>query len=274
VRLAVVLAVPVLGACGGASAAPVHRGPPGPLVGARMAAHSGLRLLVANNPPFVLDVDSGRVTPVAGLPPRHGSRVVTVAANGRDADIRLDPGGTYRLRRGTLHATPGAGPRRPAGRYAVRIKRPLTVLDRRTGATRRIPWPSTVRLADDVVPAPDGRTFALGFADPAYHATGTQLSDIWLLDAPTGRLTHVPGFPAVLHLKLESYAWTPDGGLVVLAEDRVALYRPGAERIAVKRLRVPTRTGGSDAFIVWCSVHRAVSGTRARPTCMSGRMAP
>jgi hypothetical protein len=133
----------------------------------------------------------------------------------------------------------------------VRIRRPLTIVDRRTGATRRVPWPGRIGGLDEVVPAPDGRTFAVSFGDPAYHATGTQVADVWLLDAPTGRFTHVPGFPAALHLKFESYAWTPDGRLVVLAEDRVALYRPGAARIAVKRLRVPARTSGSDAFIVW-----------------------
>jgi hypothetical protein len=225
--------------------------PPGPLAGAPLPARTGVRLLVAGDPPFALDVDSGRVTRVSGLPPRRGPRVVSVAANARGASLRLDPGGSYRLRRGTLRATPGAGPPPRPGRYAVRIRRPLTILDRRTGATRRIAWPSPVRFADAVAPAPDGRTFALGFADPAYHATATQLSDLWLLDAPTGRLTHVPGFPAAVHLKFESYAWTPDGRLVVLAEDRVAIYRPGAPRIAVKRLRLPARDSGSDAFVSW-----------------------
>jgi hypothetical protein len=251
VRPAVVLVVPLLCACGGASAAPVHREPPGPLVGSRLPAHTGLRLLAADDPPFVLDVDSGRVTRVAGLPPPDGSRVVTVAANRAGADIRLDPGGTYRLRRGTLRATRGAGPPAPPGRYAVRMKRPLTVVDRRTGATRPVPWPGRIGGLDEVVAAPGGRTFAVSFGDPAYHATGTQVADVWLLDAPTGRFTHVPGFPAALHLKFESYAWTPDGRLAVLAEDRVALYRPGAARIAVERLRLPARTGGSDAFIMW-----------------------
>ncbi len=226
-------------------------GPPGPLRGAALPAHTGLRLLVASDPPFVLDVDSGRVMPVTGLPRRRRFRVVTVAPNRRGADIWLDPGGTYRLRRGTLHATRGAGPRPAPGRYAVRMTRPLTIVDRRTGASRRVPWPSRIRFADEVAAAPDRRTFAVGFADPAYHATGTQISDIWLLDAPTGRLTHVPGFPVAVHIKFESYAWTSDGRLVVLAPDRVAVYRPGASRIAVKRLRLPTRNSGSDAFISW-----------------------
>jgi hypothetical protein len=225
--------------------------PPGPLRGAALLGHTGVRLLVASDPPFLLDVDSGHATPVSGLPPRRGFRVVTVAASGRDARLRLDPGGSYRLRHGTLRATRGAGPPAAAGRYAVRMGRPVTIVDRRTGATRRVPSPGRIGGPDQVAAAPDGRTFALSFGDPAYHATGTQITDVWLLDAPTGRFTHVPGFPAAVHLKFESFAWLPDGRLAVLAQDRVALYRPGAPRIAVKRLRLPVRNSGSDAFIAW-----------------------
>jgi hypothetical protein len=102
-----------------------------------------------------------------------------------------------------------------------------------------------------VAAAPGGRTFALSFGDPAYHATSTQLSDLWLLDAPTGELTHVPGFPASVALKFTSAGWLPDGRLVILAEDRIAVYRPGATRLQVKRLRLPQRDGGSDGFIPW-----------------------
>jgi hypothetical protein len=35
---------------------------PQPLRGVRLQGKRGLRLLVASNPPYVLDVDSGRVT--------------------------------------------------------------------------------------------------------------------------------------------------------------------------------------------------------------------
>jgi hypothetical protein len=225
--------------------------PPGPLRGAPLSARTGVRLLVASDPPFVLDVDSGHVTRITGLPPRRGFRVVTVAANARGANLWLDPGGSYRLRRGTLRATRGAGPPTPKGRYAVRLGWPVSIVDRRTGATRRVPWPGAIGGPDEVAAAPDGRTFALSFGDPAYHATGTQITDVWLLDAPTGRFTHVPGFPAAVHLKFESFAWLPDGRLAILAQDRVALYRPGATRIEVKRLRLPARNSGSDAFIAW-----------------------
>lgn len=40
---------------------------PKPLRGVPLAGPTGLKLLVANNPPFLLDVDSGRITSVGGL---------------------------------------------------------------------------------------------------------------------------------------------------------------------------------------------------------------
>jgi hypothetical protein len=51
---------------------------PAPLHGTPLAPDTGLRLLVADEPPFVLDVDSGRVTRVRGVPP-SGLGVVWVA---------------------------------------------------------------------------------------------------------------------------------------------------------------------------------------------------
>jgi hypothetical protein len=77
--------------------------------------------------------------------------------------------------------------------------------------------------------------------------------DVWLLDARTGRLTQLPGMPAITHLKFTSFAWAPDGRLVLLAQDAgtVAVWRPGQRRLALRHLRLPPPSGGSDAFIVW-----------------------
>jgi hypothetical protein len=41
---------------------------PAPLRGVQLGRETGLRLLVADIPPFVLDVDSGRVTDVRDMP--------------------------------------------------------------------------------------------------------------------------------------------------------------------------------------------------------------
>jgi hypothetical protein len=52
-------------ACG---ASPTERlAVPKPLTGAPLAHRTGLRLLVAGDPPFVLDVDTARVTPITGI---------------------------------------------------------------------------------------------------------------------------------------------------------------------------------------------------------------
>jgi hypothetical protein len=62
---------------------------PRPLSGMRLTGATHLRLLVANDPPFVLDVDSGRVVPVSGLNVR-GQPVLSVLPVGDDAVIWLD----------------------------------------------------------------------------------------------------------------------------------------------------------------------------------------
>jgi hypothetical protein len=61
---------------------------PKPLRGVPLIGSTGLRLLVANAPPFLLDVDTGRVTRISGLKIR-GHAVVTVHAVGKDAIVRL-----------------------------------------------------------------------------------------------------------------------------------------------------------------------------------------
>jgi hypothetical protein len=121
------------------------------------------------------------------------------------------------------------------------------------GARRVLARPSAIRFADEAAAAPDGRHVALDFADPAFHGTGTQVMDVWLLDTRTGGLAQLPGMPAIAHLKSTSFAWAPDGRLVLLSQDAglVAVWRPGERRLAARRLRLPRPSGGSDAFTVW-----------------------
>ena len=69
-----------------AAAAPAE---PQPLRGVPLTGATGLRLLIAADPPFLLDVDSGRVTPVGGLDVR-GQPVLWVLAVGQDALVVLD----------------------------------------------------------------------------------------------------------------------------------------------------------------------------------------
>jgi len=57
------------------------------LQGVPLGNQTGLRLIVANDPPFVVDVDTGRVTPVPGVPSVVGGVQWVVAVAGRDAVI-------------------------------------------------------------------------------------------------------------------------------------------------------------------------------------------
>jgi hypothetical protein len=94
---------------------------------------------------------------------------------------------------------------------------------------------------------------ALGFSDPAYEGGDTQVTDVWLLDAETGRFIHLPDMPAIVSLKFTSWAWTSGRRLVFLAEtdgaNVVGIWRPSDQRIAVKRVQLPERDSGSDSFV-------------------------
>ncbi|HEY1509387.1 MAG TPA: hypothetical protein VGF93_10320 [Solirubrobacteraceae bacterium] len=263
-----------------------------PLHGAKLTGRTGLRLLVADDPPFVLDVDTGNVTRVTGVP-TGDHPVLTVEQAGRDAviwvDHRTGAPQRYVLRHGTTHAVPlasapdvgrelagqaarsrhaharlhGAQLWALAGDYALGngpgSGPPLTLTGLRTGARRRLAWPSAIRFTDEAVLAPGGRLLAVDFADPAYRATGTQVTDVWLLDPATGTWRHVPGTPASVHLKFTSFAWAPGGRLVLLAgpngpragNNVVAVWKPRQRRLALRRFVLPARTSGSDAFLIW-----------------------
>lgn len=87
---------------------------PKPLRGVPLHAATGLRLLVASSPPYLLDVDHGQITPVSGLPAvPHAA--LSVQAAGEDAVVWLDRltagrsvplADIYVIRHGTTSAEP------------------------------------------------------------------------------------------------------------------------------------------------------------------------
>jgi len=85
-RLAFLAGVTALALAAGGSAAPGLQ----PLRGVPLVGKTGLRLLIASNPPYVLDVDSGRRTQVTGVP-RSRHAVLWVQPAGSDALVVLDP---------------------------------------------------------------------------------------------------------------------------------------------------------------------------------------
>lgn len=340
---------------------------PMPLGGVPLTGATGLRLLVANDPPYLLDVDSGRVRPITGLPP--GGRPLSVRAVGEDAVVWRDStlpgkhvpsGKIYVVPRGATGATgiatawdvaasadgeavwlksysdarhctlrevslDGVERRSPrplscstrlieaaggallavgrslvdagsgrtvlrtgsggfwamAGRFALTVggdgvRGPLILTDVRAGKHWRLRYPSRISGQggrDQAVVQRNGTLLALSFSDPAYELSGTQVTDVWLLDPTTRRFRHLPDMPAAVHLKFTSMSWVSDGRLVLLAHTTqgavVAVWRPGESRIAIRRVQLPAPNSGSDSFVVWGDADEKQTRGRFTPAAES-----
>jgi hypothetical protein len=213
---------------------------PKPLGGVPLTGKTGLRLVVANDPPFVLDVDTGRITTVGGLNVRDNP-VLSVLAVGRDAVVWLD-------RRSPSSGAPAAEI------YVVRH-----------GAT------SATRLATawDVAPAVDGRAVWLKSYKGARHcilrevgldgrqrrSARTVPCSTRLVDAGSGALL-VQGSSVVDPRTGRTLLRT--GGVWAMS-GHVALTSAGAHRTltlrdlhsgARRRLRWPSEIGGTDQAAV------------------------
>jgi hypothetical protein len=310
-----------------------RKGEPTLLAGVPFKGTSNLHLLVASNPPFVLDVDTTRIAPIrapaamkrgvlwvmpvageAGLivarypkaqfyvlragaarptflgmgsdaVPSGNGRSVWIKGVGRSAcrlrqvgldgrqigqahsfacNSTIESGGALGLianrtrvidpRSGRTLLRTRYGVLATAGRRLVLAGpgKAFTLLDSATGTTRMLAWPSILYGLD--APRPDyrGRLVALAFADPAWQGGPRQAMDVWALDTQTGKLTHLPGMPALVDLKFTSMEWTHDDRLVFLAETDgkalVAVWKPGAAKLEVRPVRLPQRTSGSDSF--------------------------
>jgi hypothetical protein len=131
---------------------------------------------------------------------------------------------------------------------------PFALSNRRTGVRQRIPRPSRVGEAGGGLLSPDRRRLAVEFGDPAWDGGPAQLLDVWVLDLRTRRWRQLPGMPVLAALKFTSMAWTGDGRLLLLGSfdgvgDALAVWRPGQDRLAVRRLRLPADRAGSDSFV-------------------------
>jgi hypothetical protein len=146
-----------------------------------------------------------------------------------------------------------------AGDFAITAdgeQTPISVTNLRTGERWRLRYPSRIGGQGGIgygAVAPDERRVAIEFGDPAYHGTGTQVTDVWLLDLEQRTIEHLPDMPAAVALKFTSMQWTTDGRLVFLAETNartvVAVWRPGQKRIRVRPIDLPARNSGSDSFV-------------------------
>jgi hypothetical protein len=226
----------------------------GAVPGVPLQGPSGLRLLVTNGATvFVLEVDTGDLQPVTGLP-AGADRSTHVEPVGQDAVVvsRRDCRGSGpvpcdavlidELPAGLLAHLPssaGGGPysalisadgafrRLPevvdgsaGGDLVLSTVEPgkaVALTDLRGGGRHQLPWPS--RLDDHVMGLvtghPDGRLAAVGF----YRARSgaVQTLDLWLLDLTTRRWQQLPDTPLRLGPSKPQLGWTADGRLLLLA---------------------------------------------------------
>jgi hypothetical protein len=132
---------------------------------------------------------------------------------------------------------------------------PFTLTDLRARTSHRVSRPTPHGYAGMGLPSPDGRLLAVEFADLSWSQVQGQVSDIWLLDVQARRWRRLPGMPLITGVKFMSMAWTGDGRLVLAGDferfgEALAVWRPGQDQLAVKRLALP-EYAGSDAFVPW-----------------------
>jgi hypothetical protein len=72
--------------------------------------------------------------------------------------------------------------------------------------------------------------------------------DVWILDLQTRRWRHLPNMPAHVVPKVTDIKWTADGRVVILSEDRVAVWQPGQSTLRFSR--VPRAKQAAVQFVV------------------------
>jgi hypothetical protein len=127
------------------------------------------------------------------------------------------------------------------------------VVDELGGTRREIPRPTPIGSPSDGLPSPDGRWLAVSFEHPAWPGP-RQRMDVWLLGLRDLRWRHLPSMPVPARLKFTSMSWTPDGRLVLLGDfdevgTAVAVWWPGQQQLAIRRLTLPARAG--DSVLPW-----------------------
>ena len=133
---------------------------------------------------------------------------------------------------------------------------PLTLTNLRSGASWRLGWPSRLRGGTHIAAVhPNGRDIAVGFYGLA--APGEAGYDLWLLHTASRRWQHLPDLPAAdVAAKATDLAWTRDGRLVVLTGTAtggqvVAVWRPGQPRLALRPVKLPEPSPGTNTLAIW-----------------------
>ena len=183
---------------------------PAPLRGVPLAGATGLVLVVSADPPFLFDVDTGRITPVTGLRVHGRGPVLSVLAVGRDAVIWVDRRplatgipdyGIYLVRHGQARAqriAAGSGVQPAAGGRAVWVTsftgahhctlREINLAGRRLRGPRPVPCSAALTGPGGGGLLVEGRTVI----DPATGRVLLHASSLWAI---AGHLALTVGGP-------------------------------------------------------------------------------
>ncbi len=214
---------------------------PGQLHGVRLTGASGLVLLVSADPPYLLDVDTGRVTQVRGLGVHGPAPVLSVLAAGRDAVVWIDrrplAGGLpdediYLVRRGDAAATriaAGSDVQSAAGGRSVWVK---SFIDAHHCTVREID------LAGRQLRGPRPVPCSAALIDPGAGALLVEGGSV--IDPASGRV-----------LLRSSSVWAIAGHLALTAGEPVHPLTLTDLRTGTRRaLRWPSQIGGPDQAAV------------------------
>ena len=120
----------------------------------------------------------------------------------------------------------------------------LSLVNLISGGRRQLAWPSYFGGLIRVAIEPHGSWVAIDFGSPAYPGPA-QAEDIWMLNAATGKFTHVPGYPAQVDIKFSDIVWTDDDRLVIAAQGGgrtvVGIWKRGQATLPLRS--VPTLQG-------------------------------
>lgn len=125
----------------------------------------------------------------------------------------------------------------------------LSLINLANSHRQQLAWPSYFGEIIRVAPEPDGPLVAVDFGSPAYPGPA-QAEDIWVLNATTGKFTHLPDYPAQVDIKFSNIVWTSADLLVIVARGGgrtvLATWKPGQATLPLRTL--PNRFG-YNAFI-------------------------
>ncbi|MGN6680915.1 MAG: hypothetical protein ACTHKL_24395 [Streptosporangiaceae bacterium] len=240
---------------------------PRALHGVPLAGPTGLRLLVSADPPYVLNVDTGALTPVTGLNVK-GNPVLSVLAVGADAVVWLDrrdaPGAIpraeiYVIRHGTVTATQiatGWQVAPAAGGRAIWLVRytdahHCTLAELGLDGRARMPW-RAISCSAQLLDTGSGTVLVRGHqvVDPATGRTLLTTGRLWAIAGGRALSSAGPGEPLTLTNLRTGQRWRLPWPSRIGGTDQ-AVVRPHGRLIALDFADAAYGEGGTQVTDAW-----------------------